>query len=29
MNVSSISYNEVPEVEEGLLSSEDIKRRNF
>jgi len=29
MNASSISYNEVPEVEEGLLSSEDIKRHNF
>lgn len=29
MNVSSVSSNEVPEVEEGLLSSEDIKRHNF
>lgn len=29
MKVSSVSSNEVPEVEEGLLSSEDIKRHNF
>lgn len=29
MNISSISSNEVPEVEESLLSSEDIKKHNF
>lgn len=29
MNISSISCNKVPEVEEGLLTSEDIKSPNF